>query len=277
MRLGAIEAGGTKFLCGVGDERGRLLDVTRVATRGPEETLRDVQRYFAAQAPVEALGISCFGPLDVARGLITGTPKQLWRNFPIVARLRQLTGIACVALDTDVHGAVLAECRLGAGRGFSTVVYVTVGTGIGGGAVVSGRLVRSREHPEMGHMRIPHDWVRDPFAGTCEAHGDCLEGLASGAAIARRGHLDAGLITDYLAYAACNLTCLFAPDLLIFGGGVMQSIDHGVLQRRTAQLLNGYMEAPPVVPPQLEHPGLVGALLLAAQALSARGELTAKG
>lgn len=271
---GAIEAGGTKFICGVGTGAGDLTAI-RVPTTSPDATIADVIRYFR-QHPIQALGIGSFGPIDRARGWITSTPKTGWQNYDIVGRIRDALGVP-VGFDTDVNAAALAEARWGAGRGLTDFVYVTVGTGIGGGAVVNGALLHGAAHAEMGHMRIPHDRSRDPFPGSCSYHGDCLEGLASGPAIEvrwgmpgeslapdhRAWHLEA----HYLALATANLACTLAPQRIILGGSVMRHphlLD--LIRSELAELLNGYIGAPELVLPQLgERAGVLGALILAEQ------------
>ena len=191
---GAIEAGGTKFVCAVARSPQQHLAELRIPTTSPAATLDAVQDFFAVQqqqhGPLAAIGIASFGPVDVRPaspcfGRILATPKLQWSHTDLVGPLQQR--FACpVAIDTDVNGAALAEAQLGAGRGCDTLVYVTVGTGIGGGICTQGRTHKGRLHPELGHLRVlrhPND--RD-FAGSCPFHGDCLEGLASDPAILAR-------------------------------------------------------------------------------------------
>src|SRR3984957_15321354 len=178
--LGGIEAGGTKFVCGVGTGPGDL-ETIKIHTPPPEATTSAAVE-FLGKLSLQAVGIASFGPVDLATGHITSTPKAGWRNYDLAGTVRRALGVP-VAFDTDVNGAALGEARWGAAQGVSDFLYLTVGTGIGGGAMVNGRLVHGLGHPEMGHIRIPHDTARDPFAGVCPFHGDCLEGLASGPAI----------------------------------------------------------------------------------------------
>src|SRR5580658_1169931 len=190
-RLGGIEAGGTKFICAVGTSSGELIHETRIPTSTPDETMRQVVAFFQSTGePLAAMGIGSFGPVQLDPGsphfgFITSTPKAAWRYFDILGSIRNAFRVP-VALDTDVNAAALAEGRWGAARGLRTFLYVTVGTGIGGGAMMEGVPLHGLLHPEMGHIRVPHDRSRDPFAGSCPYHGDCLEGLASGRAVQAR-------------------------------------------------------------------------------------------
>jgi len=181
-----------------------------------------------------------------------------------------------VAFDTDVNAAALAEARWGAARDFRNVVYVTVGTGLGAGALIDGRLLHGRLHPEMGHIRVPHDWGSDPFRGNCPYHGDCLEGLAAGPAIHARwgqradllpdGHPAWDLEADYLALGIVSWVCTLSPECMILGGGVMQREElFPKIRRRVEELLNAYIQPPNIVPPKLGmHAGVLGAIALAA-------------
>ena len=273
--FGAIEAGGTKFVCGVGTGPQDLI-VETVPTESPDATVAAVVRFFRQQTPVEALGIGSFGPIDRSSGWITSTPKTGWKNYDIVGAFRAALGIP-VGFDTDVNAAALAEAQWGAGRGLTDFVYVTVGTGIGGGALANGRVLHGTMHAEMGHLRIPHDRAADPFPGCCPYHGDCLEGLASGPAIQARwgapgellpaDHAAWNLEARYLALATANLVCTLAPERILIGGGVMRQLRlFDLIQRELVELLNGYMGAPKLVPPGLgDRAGVLGALILAEQ------------
>lgn len=279
--FGGVEAGGTKFVCGIGSGPENLKSVV-LPTTSPESTISHVVRFFEREEPVAALGIASFGPIDRNRGWITSTPKLAWRNYDIAGTLRKALGLP-VGFDTDVNAAALGEARWGAGRELSDLIYVTVGTGIGGGALVNGRLLHGTAHAEMGHMRIQHDWARDPFPGCCPYHGDCLEGLASGPAIQARWaaapetlpseHLAWRLEAHYLALAAANLTCTLAPQRILLGGGVMQQAHlFQLIRAELAELLNGYTPAPELLAPQLgARAGVLGALILAGQAIPPPG------
>jgi fructokinase len=273
--FGAIEAGGTKFVCGAGSGP-EDLTVAQFATESPSETLDAVLRFFQQQPHLDALGIASFGPIDRASGRITSTPKAGWQNCAMVAAFQDHLKIP-VGFDTDVNAAALAEARWGAGRGVSDFLYLTVGTGIGGGAIANGRVIHGGSHPEMGHMRIPHDRTRDPFPGCCPYHGDCLEGLASGPALrARYGsaaeewpadHPGWELEARYLALGLANLACAFAPRRILMGGGVMQHPPlFDLIRVELSQLLNAYVQIPEILPPHLgTRAGVLGALVLAEQ------------
>lgn len=287
--MGGIEIGGSKTVCAIGTRPDDVRAATQITNTTPEETLGLAIQFFRAQAPVGALGVASFGPLDLdpaspTAGFITATPKPGWSGADVAGPFRRALAVP-VALDTDVNGAALGEWRWGAGAGCDPVVYVTVGTGIGGGAVVGGRRLHGLVHPEMGHMRIPRE-PADPFPGACPFHGDCLEGLASGAAIrARRGLPGEALADDdpvwalearYLALGLVNVVTVLSPQRIIVGGGVMRQ--PALLARVRADvrgILAGYVRAPAlvdaierfIVPPALgERAGVLGALALAQSA-----------
>ena len=277
--FGAIEAGGTKFVCGVGTGP-QDLKLHRVPTTSPAATIAEVIRYLKQQ-PIEAVGIGSFGPIDRARGWITSTPKLDWQNCDVVGPIRAALGVP-VGFDTDVNAAALAEARWGAAKRLADFVYITVGTGIGGGAVVNTALLHGTSHPEIGHMRIPHDRARDPFPGCCPFHADCLEGLASGPALAARWAAPAeslapehpawNLEARYLALGLANLACALAPQRIVIGGGVMRQprlLD--LIRAEMTALLNRYVPVPELVPAQLgDRAGVLGALILAERAQNSR-------
>lgn len=292
MRYGGIEAGGTKWVCAIADGPGPPLKAETFPTTGPAETVSRAVRFFTDNGPVDVLGVGSFGPVDIRRGsptwgTITTTPKPGWADFGLVAALRSGLDVP-VALDTDVNAAALGEWRRGAAAGLDTFFYLTVGTGIGGGAIVNGRVLHGLLHPEFGHMRIPHDRQRDPFDGICPYHGDCLEGLASGEAIRQRwghpgqelGDDDAvwDLEAEYLALGLVNLACVVSPQRIVVGGGVArQPALLPRARRRLRELLAGYLRAPElaepgatdryVVAPGLgDQAGVIGALELARDA-----------
>ena len=270
--FGAIEAGGTKFVCGVGTGP-EDLRILRIPTTSPDATVQKAVAFFLQQPPLDAIGIGSFGPVNLRTGHITSTPKPGWQNYDLAGAVRQALQVP-VKFDTDVNAAALGESRWGAAQGLSDFVYLTVGTGIGGGAMVHEELVRGQMHPEMGHIRIPHDRDRDPFPGCCPYHEDCLEGLASGPAIEARwgcppetlapDHAAWNLEAHYLALALNNWTCVLSPQKIIIGGGVMQPGLFELVETELKQLLNGYMPAPQVAPPGLgSRSGVLGALVLA--------------
>lgn len=276
--FGGLEAGGTKFACAVG--RGHdVVAETRIATTSPPATLAAAIAFFKDHGPLGALGVGSFGPLDLdprssTYGFITTTPKPGWTHTDVVGPLRRALGVP-VAFDTDVNAAALAEQRWGAARGAASAVYVTVGTGIGGGAVVNGRPVHGLVHPEIGHARIPHDRAADPFAGACPHHGDCWEGLASAPALAARwgrppeslsdGHPAWELEARYLALGLVNVILTLSPERVVLGGGVMAHA--GLLERvreEVAALIGGYVRSADIVAPGLgDRSGVLGAVALA--------------
>jgi fructokinase len=274
--FGAIEAGGTKFVCGVGTGPDDIVS-TRIPTTSPDETLGRTIAWLA-EYDLRAVGIGSFGPLDLRRGFITSTPKAAWRNCDLAGAVSRGLGVP-VRFDTDVNAAVLGEARWGAARGVSNCVYLTIGTGIGGGAIVGGSVLHGLTHPEMGHIRVPHDRAADPFAGCCPYHGDCLEGLASGPAIAGRwgakgedlaaDHPAWALEAKYLAYGIANFVCTLSPERILAGGGVMrQARLYDRINVEVERLLGGYVgKVPSIAPAGLgERAGLLGALALAMDA-----------
>ena len=283
--VAGLEIGGTEIVCAVGRGPDDLLAERTLPTTTPAETLAAAATFFrehAGRVPIAALGIASFGPLDLEPsspgfGSITATPKPGWSGADVRGTLARALGLP-VAIDTDVNGAALAEARWGAGRAADPLVYVTVGTGIGGGAIVRGARVHGLTHPEMGHMRVPRD-PADAFAGACPFHGDCLEGLASGAAIrARRGLPGEALADDdpvwafvarYLAFGISNVIAVLSPRRIVVGGGVMRR--PALLARVRADVdatLGGYVRAAELVAPALgERAGVLGGLALAQELL----------
>lgn len=275
---GAVEAGGTKFVVGTGAGP-HDVKTTQIPTTTPAETLARAIEYLRSHGPLQALGIASFGPVDLDResphfGYITSTPKAAWRDTDLVGAFREALQLP-IGFDTDVNAAALAENRWGAARGLSSCLYLTIGTGIGGGAIVNGRTLQGLSHPEMGHIKIPRD-PEDRFAGVCPFHGDCLEGLASGPAIAARwGSAGARLPPEheawrieasYLAAAVANFICTLSPACVVLGGGVMQQRQlFNPIREGVARILNGYARVPPIVAPGLGSlSGISGALALAA-------------
>ncbi len=291
---GGIEAGGTKFVCAIGRGPNELLGETRFPTTTPAETLGRAVDFLKEQqtryGPLAAVGIASFGPVDLnpasaTFGYITTTPKPGWGQVDVAGPIRAATG-APVGFDTDVNGAAMGEWRWGAAQGLDTFVYLTVGTGIGGGALANGKPLHGLLHPEMGHMRVGHDRDKDPFAGSCPYHGDCLEGLACGPAMQARwgqpaetlppDHPAWALEAHYLGQAVANLVCTLSPQRIIIGGGVAGHAGLFPMIRAEAQkLLNGYVQVPAllkriddyVVPPGLgARAGVLGAIVLAERA-----------
>lgn len=286
MRIGALEAGGTKMVLGVFDEEGHLLEDTKLPTRDPDQTMPEIIAFFQEKG-IEKLGVGTFGPVDLRKtspnyGTITATPKLDWRNYPLLPTLVEALQVPC-AIDTDVNAAVLAEARLGAARGCENAVYVTVGTGVGAGVLVGGKPVHGLMHPEVGHMLLkPHPL--DPLPrGICPYHESCLEGLASGPAIAKRAGTGAEnlrdddpaftLETEYLAQMCVNLIMTLSPEKIVIGGGVLgKDFLLERIRKETVRLLGGYIQAPEitaridsyiVLPELYPISGLIGAWLLA--------------
>lgn len=288
--FGLVEAGGTKFVLGLARGPQDILATTRLPTTTPAKTLPAMQDWFltqlASHGPLDAMGIASFGPIELDRqspqwGHITQTPKPGWSNTPLAPLLAARFGCP-VGFDTDVNGAALAEYLWGAGQGQRSSLYFTIGTGIGGGAVIDGKILTGLSHPEMGHIRLPlHPDERD-FAGVCPFHGACFEGLASGPAILARwgaslsdlppDHPGHGMIAWYLAQAMVTMQAIFEPGRVILGGGVMATTGLIERVRQTAETLgNGYFRSDPatmICKPALgDAVGLLGALALAQEVL----------
>ena len=287
LLYGGIELGGTKTVCalGTGPDDVRALD--RFPTTTPGETLRRAAAFFReAPQPPAALGIGSFGPVDVdptspRYGHILDTPKLRWSGADVAGTLGDALGLPIV-LDTDVNVAALGEQRWGAGQGADPLLYITVGTGFGGGVIVHGRPVHGLLHPEMGHVLVRRA-EGDAFAGHCPFHGDCLEGMAAGPALEARwgtraehlpeDHAAWPLEAHYLAHALVGFILTLMPQRIVLGGGVMHQRQLFPLVRQQVQtLLNGYLDRPQVrseidayvVPPGLgDRAGVLGALALA--------------
>ncbi len=289
---GGIEAGGTKFVCAVGSQPDDLREMTRFPTTTPDETIQRAIQFFRAhqqKSKIAAIGIASFGPIDLhpqsaTFGYITSTPKPGWANTDLRGAIHRALAVP-VAFDSDVNGAALGEYRWGAAHGLDTFIYLTIGTGIGGGGFVRGQLMHGLIHPEMGHIRLPHDWQADPFPGACPFHGDCFEGLANGPSIEQRwgtrgemlppDHPAWTLEARYIALALTDYICTLSPQRIILGGGVMKQAQlFPMVRRQVQQLLNGYVQSPEIlqrideyiVPPALgNRAGVLGAIALASQ------------
>ncbi|MEQ1498476.1 MAG: ROK family protein [Novosphingobium sp.] len=293
--IGAIEAGGTKFVLALARADGTVLAETRIATRSPAECFPDLAAFFeqaaATHGAISAFGVGSFGPIDIdpaspAYGTFTTTPKPGWsgaRYHDVLDRFG-----APIVVDTDVAGAALGEWEKGAGQGCRTLAYTTVGTGVGSGVLQDGKSLMGFSHFETGHIPIARDPARDPYAGFCPFHGDCLEGLAAGPAIKGRWGQSLSelgspadkieLIADYVAQLAVNLILLHMPDRMIFGGGVMKAPGLiPALRKATQARLAGYIKAPQLDPglesyitaPALgDEAGITGAIALGRRALA---------
>jgi fructokinase len=296
---GGIEAGGTKFVCVVAGGPGEIADEIRYQTSTPQETLgRAVQFFqpFVASGQIRAIGVGAFGPLDLnpespTYGQITATPKPGWSHTDVLGTLESALGIK-IALDTDVNVAALGEYQWGASKACDPSLYLTIGTGIGGGYIKDGRSLVGMLHPEMGHLRIPHNRELDPFPGICPFHEDCFEGLASGPAIEKRLGISGARIpendpfwnieADYIACALMNYILTLSPKKIILGGGVMQR--EFLLSRvrwRVRELLNGYVSSRLlleniddyiVLPGLGNQSGSLGAIALAMQMDESNGD-----
>jgi fructokinase len=293
--VGGIEAGGTKFVCAIGTGPDDVLATGQFDTTLPDTTIGACVDWFRHQqekhGQIAAVGVAAFGPLDRRRGSstygnITSTPKPGWRDTPLKMLLEDALNVP-IAVDTDVNGAALGESLWGAAQGLDTFVYLTIGTGIGGGAMVDHKLVHGMLHPEMGHFRLPHDRDRDPFPGRCPYHGDCFEGLASGSAIRQRwgmagedlpaDHPAWALESHYVAQALMAIVAIISPQRIVLGGGVMKQDQlFPLIRAELVELLSGYIQSTEilenadqyVVPPGLgDRAGVLGALALGLEAV----------
>ncbi|MFB3161944.1 ROK family protein [Neobacillus sp. 179-J 1A1 HS] len=283
--LGAIEAGGTKFVCSVGDELGNIAESIQIPTTVPEETMAEVIRFFK-KYDLEAIGIGSFGPIDINKesptyGYITSTPKTAWRDYPFVQVMKDAFSLP-VGFNTDVNAAALAEATHGAAKGLDSCLYITIGTGIGAGAMVQGKLLEGLSHPEMGHILVRRH-SNDTYAGKCPYHHDCLEGLAAGPSIEERWGAKGNSLVDreevwdlegyYIAQALMQYILILSPKKIILGGGVMnQKQVFTYIYKYLPELINNYVSLPDlsnyIVSPGLgDHAGITGSLLLAYQAL----------
>ena len=252
--IAAVEAGGTKFICGLGNEKGEIIDKINIPTTTPEETMSKVIEYFKDKK-FDVMGVGSFGPIDPVKnsetyGYITKTPKPYWSDYNIIGELKKHFNVP-MEFDTDVNGAALAEAWWGAGKGLKNIIYITVGTGIGAGAVVNGIMLQGLTHPEMGHIFLKKH-PDDKFQGRCPFHKDCLEGMAAGPAIEDRwGKKGQEMANDdrvwemeayYLAQALVNYILILSPQKIIMGGGVMKQQQLFPLIRKYVQeFLNNYV------------------------------------
>jgi fructokinase len=296
---GAIEAGGTKFVCAVASGPDDILSRVSLPTTSPAETLNTVTNYFSETLAetgqkLSAIGIGCFGPVDLDRssktyGHITMTPKPGWVNTEIAGYFERAFDVP-VGFDTDVNAAALGEHLWGAGKGLKSLIYLTVGTGIGGGAVIDGRPLHGLMHPEMGHVLVRQD-KDDPFEGLCPYHRNCLEGLASGRAVDVRwgkhaselpdDHRAWDLEADYLAQGLVSYMLTLSPQRIILGGGLMQRKSlYPKIRDKVVAYLNGYLAVDAVLnsidryivaPGLADRSGIAGAIALAKRAFDEDG------
>lgn len=288
MRLGALEAGGTKMVCAIGDESGKIYEQVSIPTETPEITMPKLISYFE-ERQIEALGIGCFGPIDPDKksetyGYITSTPKLAWADYNIVGAMEKSLKVP-VGFDTDVNGSVLGEVTFGQAKGKNCVVYVTIGTGVGAGIYIEGKLLHGMLHPEAGHILLTQR-EDDTYEGICPYHKTCLEGLATGPAIqARWGKKAAELKDDarvwdleayYIAQALVDYILILSPQMIILGGGVMhQEQLFPMIRDYVKKMMNGYIKTKEmadldhyIVPASLhDDQGIMGALELGRRAL----------
>lgn len=250
--IAGIEAGGTKVNCGLGDEKGNILDMITIPTTTPDETISKIIDYFKDKK-FDIMGVASFGPIDPIKssktyGYITKTPKPYWTDTNLIGRLKEHFDVEMV-FDTDVNAAALAENLWGAGIGLQNILYLTIGTGIGGGAIVHGKMLQGLTHPEMGHIIIKNSRNAE---GICPFHKDCLEGLASGPAIEKRAGKKAYLldekdplwieIANDIAEALVNYILILSPQKIILGGGVMKQKQlFPLIRKKVVEKLNGYV------------------------------------
>ncbi len=260
---GGIEAGGTKFVCMIGSGPDDIKAEVQFPTTTPTQTINRTIEFFNNKqkqfGKLSAIGIGSFGPVSINKqsptyGYITTPPKAQWADTNILGSIKNAFDIP-VFIDTDVNCATLGEHYWGSAQGINNFVYLTIGTGVGGGALVNGKILHGLLHTEMGHMRITHDWLEDPFQGNCPFHGDCLEGLTSGPAISERWNAKASELSDdhpawslaakYLSLAVYNLICMLSPERIIIGGGVMHRKQlYPMIREHVLTLNNNYIQLP---------------------------------
>ncbi len=291
MRLGALEAGGTKMIVAIGDENGKILERASFPTKTPEETMPQMIDFFKDKE-IESLGIACFGPIDLNKdsktyGYITSTPKLAWKNYDIVGAFKKALNVP-VGFDTDVNGSLLGEITWGCAKDKTDALYLTIGTGIGGGVMTNGKLLHGMLHPELGHIRLAKV-PGDDYAGKCPYHGTCFEGLAAGPAIEERWGKKAVELADrdevweleseYIAQALSSFILTLSPQIIILGGGVMHQMQlFPLIREKVVKQLNGYLNTKElenmdkyIVPASLnDDQGIMGAVKLA---IDAKGEI----
>lgn len=288
MVLGALEAGGTKMVCAVGNESGEISELISLPTREPAETMPEMIAFFQSHK-IQALGVGCFGPIDLRKGsqtygFITSTPKEAWRNYPIVNEFQNALHVP-IGFDTDVNAAALGEAAFGITKGLQNSIYLTIGTGVGAGIIVNGKPLHGMLHPEAGHILIRRHKRDLDYAGTCPYHCDCLEGLASGPSIEKRWGVKAALLSGrqdvweleayYIGQALCNYILTLSPERIVLGGGVMKQEQLLPMIRSVVKgQINGYLQVETlehmeqyIVQASLgDRQGVLGALMLAADA-----------
>lgn len=288
MLFGALEAGGTKMVCAIGNENGEILEQKSIPTTTPEETMPAILEYFKDKE-IASIGIACFGPIDLDKnsetyGYITSTPKIPWRNYNIVGAVKDALKIP-VGFDTDVNGSLLGEVTWGCAKGLTDAVYFTIGTGVGAGIMTNGKMLHGMLHPEAGHVKmVPRSG--DTYKGKCPYHGTCFEGMAAGPAIEERWGAKAVQLADreevwdlesyYIAQALMGIVLTLSPQKIILGGGVMhQKQLFSMIREKMLKELNGYIQAKEladidnyIVPASLnDDQGIMGCIKLAMNSL----------
>lgn len=288
MLFGALEAGGTKMVCAIGNENGEILEQKSIPTTTPEETMPEILEYFKDKE-IASIGIACFGPIDLNKnsetyGYITSTPKIPWRNYNIVGAVKDALKIP-VGFDTDVNGSLLGEVTWGCAKGLTDAVYFTIGTGVGAGIMTNGKMLHGMLHPEAGHVKmVPRSG--DTYKGKCPYHGTCFEGMAAGPAIEERWGAKAVQLADreevwdlesyYIAQALMGIVLTLSPQKIILGGGVMhQKQLFSMIREKMLKELNGYIQAKEltdidnyIVPASLnDDQGIMGCIKLAMNSL----------
>ena len=290
MLLGALEAGGTKMVCAVGDETGKIMDRISIPTETPEITMPKLIDFFK-KYELAAIGIGTFGPADLnpkseTYGHIMATPKLAWKDYDIRGEFERALNIP-VGFDTDVNAAALGEATFGCMQDVDTGIYITIGTGVGVGTMVNRQLLHGMLHPEGGHILLEKN-PKDTYKGKCPFHSNCMEGLAAGPAIEGRYGKKAfdlkdvpevwELEAEYIAKALVNYILILSPQRIVLGGGVMhQEQLFPLVRQKTVELLNGYVLTKEIdniesyiVPPSLnDNQGVMGCIQLAVDALNA--------
>lgn len=284
MRLGALEAGGTKMVCAIGNENGEIFERISVPTETPEITIPKLIEFFKDK-DIEALGIGCFGPIDLNRdsdtyGCITTTPKLKWANYNIVGAFHDALNVP-VGFDTDVNGSALGEATWGITKGLENSMYITIGTGVGAGIISNGKLLHGMLHPEGGHLLLTKH-PKDTYKGKCPYHQSCLEGLAAGPAIEERWGKKGFELADrpevwemeafYIGQALVDYIVILSPQRIVLGGGVMHQ-EHmmPLVRQEVKKQMNGYIKTREledldsyiVLPSLNDNQGIMGALKLA--------------
>lgn len=289
---GGIEAGGTKFICAVSQKPPHLVREVQFETTTPQETLESVCDFFSPyirDGNLASIGLASFGPIDINKnsptyGYITSTPKPNWENTDILGTLQRALGVP-LAFHHDVSVSAIGESKWGASKGIDPSLYLTIGTGIGGGYLINGKPLSGLSILEMGHIRVPHDHKRDPFVGNCPYHQDCFEGLASGPAIEKRLGKRGEMLSDddpfwdveadYIAHALVNYIYTLSPRIIVIGGGVMQrAFLYAAIQEKVRKIINRYLQLDSlserieayIVPPKLgKYSGVLGAIAMASE------------